>query len=205
MKGKTPFLQFAAALLVSAFFSSIPAIAQSFFPAGSFDPDNVRHDSFMAGWYSTQLTALQESSLLEAKNDPSAQIYRFLWLRSFHRPVAIRVEVHPDGAATVVTKIADGAGGYMPGKLSVDKTEQVPAMETNAFLGKIGELKYWTLPERDPERPGLDGAQWVIEGIDHGKYRVVDRWTPKNGAVRELGLYFLRKLSKLDLKNEPIY
>jgi hypothetical protein len=47
--------------------------------------------------------------------------------------------------------------------------------------------------------------QWVIEGIDHGKYRLLDRWSPENGPVRELGLYFLRDLAHLRLNADEIY
>ena len=38
---------------------------------------------------------------------------------------------------------------------------------------------------------GTDGAQWVVEAIDAGGYRVTERWSPESGAVRELGLALL--------------
>ncbi len=44
-----------------------------------------------------------------------------------------------------------------------------------------------------------------MEGSYNGEYRLVDRWSPQNGPVRELGLYFLRDLARLELKSEPIY
>ncbi|HEX7286249.1 MAG TPA: hypothetical protein VF532_08710 [Candidatus Angelobacter sp.] len=183
----------------------LAAVSQGFFPGGAFYPDNLKLDAFKAKWYSEQLTALEEPPLFKAKQDPGVQSYRFLWLRTFHHPVAVRVVIHPDGAGTVTAKMADGAGGYKPGKLLVDKTELLPPNKVKKLIEKIAQLSYWALPTRDPEPPGLDGAQWVVEGIDHGKYHLVDRWTPKKGAVRELGLYFLRDVASLDLKNEPIY
>jgi hypothetical protein len=181
------------------------AAGQSFFPHALFQPDNPGADAFKAKWYTEQLKALGEPSLFEAKQDSSVQTYRFLWLRSFHRPVAVRVQMHADGSATVLTKMANGAGGYKPGRLFVDKTELAPGDKVKKLTDKIQSLRYWSLPERDPKRQGTDGAQWIIEGVDHGSYRLVDRWSPDNGPVRELGLYFLHQLSGLDLKKEPIY
>jgi len=183
-------------------FITLSVAGQSFFPPGVFHPDNAKLDSFVARWYSDQLTVLEEPSLFKAKQDSSVQSYRFLWLRTFHRPVSVRVLMHPDGSATLVTKVADG---YKPGKLIVNKTESLPPDKVKNFMENLQRLKYWTLPERDTEGSGFDGAQWVVEGVDHGNYRLLDRWSPKNGPVHELGLYFLRNLSKLDLKDEPIY
>lgn len=64
---------------------------------------------------------------------------------------------------------------------------------------------YWQLrPEIDDS--GLDGAQWILEGVKEGRYHVVDRWTPQIGDFREACLYLL-KLSNpsIDLSREDIY
>lgn len=192
-------------LLTLSCFATMRAADEKFFPTGAFYQDNPKLDSFVAKWYSEQLTALEEPSLFEAKRDLTVQSYRFLWLRTFHHPVAVRVLIHPDGSGTVVTKIADGAGGFKPGRLIVNKTESLPPDRVKNLAEKIQRLGYWTLPVRDAKGPGEDGAQWVFEGIERGRYHLVDRWSPRNGPVRELGLYFLRDLSQLDLKGEEIY
>jgi hypothetical protein len=185
--------------------SVLAAVSQGFFPSGLFYPDNPKLDAFVVKWYSEQLTALEEPSLFEAKQDPTLQSYRFLWLRTFHRPVAVRVLIHPDGSGKVITKMADGSGGYKPGKLLVDKAETLPPDRMKKLLEKVEQLSYWTLPARDPKPPGFDGARWIVEGVDHGKYHLVDRWSPTKGPVRELGLYFLRDSARLSLKDEEIY
>ena len=192
-------------LLSVFFFGSMAASGQQFFPTGTFSSNNEKLDSFKSRWYSEQLTALKEPSLFESKLDGTVQSYRFLWLRSFHPPVAIRVLIHADGSGTLVTKMADGAGGYKPGNLIVDKTEPLSADRVKKISENIRRLGYWTLPERDTNREGFDGSQWVIEGVRGGTYRLVDRWSPENGPVRELGLYFIRELSGSYLKDEKIY
>src|SRR5262249_24167185 len=123
-------------------------------------------------------------------------------LRSFGRPIAIRVLMHPDGTGTLTTKMTDRTGqhGLL---LIVNKTEPLPADRVKLFREKIKQLEYWAQPMRDPRPSGYEGARWVLEGVDQGRYRVVDRWSPRNGPVRELGLYFLHALAHL--KEEPIY
>ena len=38
---------------------------------------------------------------------------------------------------------------------------------------------------------GMDGAQWIIEGLDAQGYRLIDRWSPEKGGVRDFGLFLL--------------
>jgi hypothetical protein len=51
---------------------------------------------------------------------------------------------------------------------------------------------------------GNDGSQWIIEGVRNGKYNVVDRWTPRDSAYQELGM-FLINLTDLDIPKKDIY
>src|SRR4051794_28638610 len=44
---------------------------------------------FTVEWYARELATMREPSLNHSNCSP--EIYRFLWLRSFHAPVAIRV------------------------------------------------------------------------------------------------------------------
>src|SRR5437899_2594377 len=41
-------------------------------------------------WYSEHLQAMREPPLTRVAGE--AEVYRFLWLRSFHRPIAIRAQ-----------------------------------------------------------------------------------------------------------------
>lgn len=202
---KCPAGGYRLAALTIFFFNAFAAASQNFFPAGVFHPGNPKVDSFKAKWYTEQLTALQEPSLFKLRQDSSVQSYRFLWLRTFHHPVAIRVLIQPDGTGTLVMKMADGAAGYKPGSLTLNKAESLTRDRVKSVVEKIQHLNYWVLPARDPKAPGFDGAQWIVEGIAHGQYRLVDRWTPESGPVRELGLYFLRDLAHLHLKADEIY
>jgi hypothetical protein len=71
----------------------LTATAQDeFFPKHAFANDS-RNDQFRSDWYSRELRILDEPSLLAIAKDASSESYRFLWLRTFHHPVAIRVDL----------------------------------------------------------------------------------------------------------------
>jgi hypothetical protein len=61
------------------------SVGQQYFPEAAFDEQKKSND-FTAQWYSQQLKALQEPSLWEMSKSIKGQVYRFLWLRSFHHP-----------------------------------------------------------------------------------------------------------------------
>jgi len=77
-------------------------------------------------------------------------------------------------------------------------------MQTSRFLEHVERSKFWKLPPVLDDG-GVDGAQWIIEGVRYGDYHVVDRWSPQNGEIRSLGLYILRDLAKLKLARNEIY
>jgi hypothetical protein len=63
-----------------------------YFPALSNDPSL---DSFVQNWYASTLYAMREPIL--SKEYMGHDIYRFLWLRSFHRPVVFSLHNRKDG------------------------------------------------------------------------------------------------------------
>lgn len=183
-------------------------IGQQYFPDHAFDRLDKSND-FVVDWYSGQLKALKEPSLWQMSKDvQSKQAYRFLWLRSFHHPVAVRLEVQPDGSGILTTKVTSGAGGYEPGKLIEDSTKNVSKEAVRSFLAHVDEVKYWGLPTREPANPNtvnLDGAQWVLEGVRGGNYKIVDRWSPEKGPIRDLGLAITIDLAGMKLLYQDVY
>jgi hypothetical protein len=129
-----------------------------------------------------------EPSVWKAADRKDAEIYRFIWLRTFHPPYAFRLEVRADGTGTLVAKSASGAGGYDPGKLVLNKTLALDAKEVRQFTAALGNLGFWKLPTQESRGPGFDGARWVLEGVKGGRYHVVDRWSPDDGPYRKLML-----------------
>lgn len=177
-----------------------------YFPSGVLGEDK-KLSTFVEEWYSKHLKALKEPSLYElSQKDKDVEIYRFLWLRSFHHPISVRIEINKDGTSKLTSKEANGAGGYDPGRLVRNKTVVLDANTTSWFLGRLMESDYWNLPTLErKDTVGVDGAQWVIEAVKDGKYHVVDRWSPENGAVRSLGIDMMTKLAKFKLIPKTVY
>jgi hypothetical protein len=186
-------------LLMSLF---IQATSKHYFPDGSLDR---RGDNFKTDWYSRQLIALEEPSLSEMAKISTAESYRFIWLRSFHHPIVVRLEPKQDGTSLLTVKIGSGAGGYPPGKLSESYTRMLTVQQTQRFLALLTQTDFWRLPNPVDDNPGEDGSQWLIEGVKGGKYHVVDRWSPKKGPVRELGMMLAFELAGIKVPTQEIY
>ncbi len=186
-------------MLATARASSAPAPVEA--PARYFRPGEFEaapeDDQFVASWYSKHLRALREPALAALAGDGQAHAYRFLWLRTFDAPIALRVDVSPDGSGTLTVKAASGKGGYEPGTLVTNRRRVMPRAEVRRFLSGLATARYWELPTR--ERPEIeedgsitvtaDGAQWILEGVRSGRYHVVDRHSPEHGAYREAALW----------------
>jgi len=165
----------AVLLLLAAFSASASADGTRFFPPNALDRIGIGSGTFEEEWYTRQLTALKEAPLL---NPPSDRVlYRFTWLRTFHHPMAFTLLFRPDGTSRLTVRMASGAGGYAPGTLSLDKTVEVNSELTRNLRKGLDSLGFWEMQTQLPNVDGMDGAQWVLEGNQGGKYHVVVRWS----------------------------
>jgi hypothetical protein len=207
-------------LLIGVFAALVPVSAAraqvTYFPPGILD-DTAKDSQFKEQWYSEQLRALREPSLWESSKNQTIQSYRFLYLRSFHHPISVRLDVNGDGTGLLVTKITTGRGGYTPGRLAVDKKRRLTKQQTDWFLYTVDANAFWSLPAFESPKKhigpngeeivtvNLDGAQWIFEGAKNGKYHVSDRWSPKDGPVHGLGTIMMFDLAKLKLLYPEVY
>lgn len=115
-------------------------------------------DSFVNSWFSAQLFAMQEPVL--SSGHPEQEVYRFTWLRTFHNPISIRAEMQNE-RYYIIKKMANGAGGYDPGKLVVSEVKQISPAQWKQLLRKLDRSKFWRLSTNDPNinRLGTDGAE----------------------------------------------
>lgn len=184
---------------------SIHAQGAKYFPDLAFD-ENQQQNEQRDQWYTKALTAMREPSLLE-ESKSGIQVYRFLWLRSFHNPIAVRLNVNTDGTSLLTVKVTSGKGGYEPGELVKNTVRRLSKQETDWFLSTVQETGYWDMPSY-PEPSNvivLDGAQWIVEAVKDKKYKVVDRASPEKRPIRALGLAMLIDLAKLKLLYQDVY
>jgi hypothetical protein len=188
---------FVAALPIRASLSNV-----NYFPPGTLENDRER-------WYSRNLAALKEPSLYELSKDPKRESYRFLWLRTFNHPIAVRVDVNESGSGLMTIKESNGRGGYAPGALFINKSAKIDRLVvSNLLVDQISSQGFWNLSTEEPPPENvvqLDGAQWILEAVRGGQYKLVDRWSPKEGPVRNLGILMAIDLAHLKLLYEEVY
>ena len=143
----------------------------------------------LRSWYSHQLEAMNEQPLPALEHEDES--YRFLWLRAFHKPVAIHVW-RAGAQHFIVVKRLNGRGGYDPGRFDLYWSHSLTENEWDAFMLHLEHSQYWLMPTQE-EKPMFDGAQWIMEGYREGRYHVVDRKSPDSGAYRDACLYLLRQ------------
>ncbi len=176
---------------------------QGYFPLELFT-DISRYDgydTFHVEWYSNHLKAMKEPLIFNKKQDKS--IFRFLWLRTFHQPITIRIEKYSN-ICSLTWKLCDGAGGYKPGNVIVNETKPVDKQTWNKFQLLLAKADFWNLKTNEAGISGLDGSHWILEGVDEKKYQVVDRWTPGSGRFYEC-CDFLIGLTNLAIKKNEKY
>ena len=148
-------------------------------------------------WYGRQLRATGESQLCQG-GDQAATVYRLTWIPSFHPSVTVRIVAGTNGYV-LTAKILSGAGGYEPGSVARDTTITLADADVGDVSQLLTQARFWELPTIPPTDGmiGLDGAQWVLEGLSAGRYHVVDRWTPDpmgpDGSFRRLAEWILAR------------
>jgi hypothetical protein len=200
-----------------------PAVLSSqYFPAGAFDTST--HSS-SDRWYARTLNALEEPPLFALRNNRSLQVYRFLWLPSFDRPISVRLTINSDGSGSIVARSVDCHTGLLTkvpsdtAKLILDTSSDDTASDVDKahvqdVLGQLQGLAFWEMateegqaaPQASVTTPHsttlraieVDGSRWIIEGIRDGEYHVVDRWSPKENPYSQFCKYLLR-LGKVEV------
>lgn len=157
-------------------------------------------DTFVVRWYSEHLFAMKEPLLFN--ENLNKEVYRFTWLRTFHNPVVVRIERMED-KYLLTWKLCDGAGGYEPGNLTTNESKEINHETWGIFKSKLDALNYWNMSlGRMPI--GTDGSEWILEGVDNEKYKVVTVWTPSQGKFYDACNYLLT-LTDLEINEKDRY
>jgi hypothetical protein len=175
--------------------------AQDYFPEAAFSERKDLH-RLASSWYSSQLKALDEPPLFARRSYKNVECYRFTWLRTFHRPVVLRVDIKQSGDATFTIKVASGKGGYEPGKLVREVRKPLAEPALTKLRSTVLDAKFFSLPTAGGDE-GLDGSRWIVEVVRGGRYHVVSRWTPQDGPVHQIGSQLIELATGDDLV--PVY
>ena len=105
-------------------------------------------------------------------------------------------------------RMTSGKGGNNPGRMVRYGVSWLTKTKTQSFLAALENMNFWelrTLPVANDDIVGLDGAQWIVEGVKNGQYHVIDRFSPDTkDPVRAIGLLAL-KLGRLRIRSGDVY
>ncbi len=151
------------------------------------------------------LRAMEEPQLGNLKAEEQA--FRFLWMRSFHPPILVQVE-RRSAAASLYVKMLDSPWFTRPegthvGRLVVQRRKAISSAQWYR-LAELRRAGFWHQSGPDPQQGGVDGAMWLLEGYSWGEHRIVERWSPREGPVRELALAML-ELAEVQVEPRYIY
>lgn len=170
----------------------------AYFPVGAF----TGSDSARANWYAGALAAMSEPSLVEHRGE----VLRFLWLRTFHRPMAVRLAWQP-GGCLVVLSILDGRAAESLGSPWRRDSTVTDAARCDAVRASLMAAGF-----AQPQPPNVrkrDGSEWVFEGNGASGYHVVARWSPElsepSRPFAAAGRAFLALAAWDQAPDDPIY
>jgi hypothetical protein len=197
-------LSLLAGLILIALFAGGPA--QQYFPPGALSSNN-KMDRIKAEWYSSELAALREPSVWKGSSElPKAEVYRFLWLRSFNASICIRLTIKDDGTGSLTTKEGNVHGGTELGKLTRVETRTISRAQMKAFLDRVRTVQFWNIRSPSNDLGGVDGSQWIIEGARQGTYKVVDVWSASaSDPIHALGAMLAFDLAHMRIPSKLIY
>lgn len=159
-------------------------------------------DDFRCEWYTKHVIAMQETNLSKEIGDH----YRFIWLRTFHHPIMVRIS-WVDQECKLVVKQLSGLGGYEPGQLTHEESRTLSYSEREKFYNLINETRFWK-PQPVVDGSGLDGAQWILEGYRDHNYHIWDIWSPRSVPQFELfykTCRYMLNLSNLKIPAKEVY
>ena len=154
-----------------------------------------------AEWLKSQLVGLHEDCLYNNRNNRNSTIYRFTWLRSFHHPIAIRIE-KIENKIMLYWKVGKGAGGYEPKGLKKSGKKRLSLKEWTEFERLVKGSNFDSLPN-EKYIPMTDGATWTLERKTSDSFKAHHSNCP-NKEIKEACLYLL-SLTKIKIKEDDKY
>ncbi|MEG8219187.1 hypothetical protein OSJ57_00955 [Sphingomonas sp. HH69] len=143
--------------------------------------------------YATVLQIANERPIFPdqpSKHKRMAKTVRFTWLRTFHAPVVIRIEIDEKGKAQIFATRLSGQGGYSFGSIADQPLKTLSRDEAKKIIALFRAEAFPPAQARCGP-PGMDGARWLLEGVDDAGYHFSERWSPRKGHMHDLGVYML--------------
>jgi hypothetical protein len=137
-------------------------------------------------WFGKFLAEMNEPTLPEFTKDVNVEVYRMIILPTWGNSILVRVQKHGT-IYSLSSRRLDGQAGFELGKLVEAKDSELSEEDSKALQQLIQNLSFFQLAADDGVL-GLDGDEWILEGVFQGKYHTVKRWCASsyNPDKREL-------------------
>jgi hypothetical protein len=122
--------------------------------------------------YSRDMYKLGERPLWTPSHG-NQNIYRFTHLGTFTGPKAVTLTVLPDGSGQIGMSVIDESHD----QVMSERTLTVSKDRVSDFLKRLDAAHFWEMATEKQSR-GLDGAEWIMEGVQQSNYHVAVRWCP---------------------------
>lgn len=174
--------------------------------------DKPSLDEIIRSDYCDGLNSMHEPTIPAASHPNSKEVYRFLWFRSFHPAVIVRIDVAPDMTGTLTlhsdrTIVLQRELTSQQTKQPINSVTALTRQQVAALRKLIRHDRFWNSPSQfhlnmefgpfaTPIPKGQeilvsDGAQWVIEGQSGDRYHVIGDEGGFPGPVWDIGLAML--------------
>jgi hypothetical protein len=154
-------------------------------------------------WYSMFLTAMNEPALkVLAKKDRTTTVYRFLCLPAFHDPISVRFVKSARGVTLTAVRLKLDHE-YQPVRVVARRSAELTLAQWERIAKQLAKARFWDLPTNQREPFGgfsVDGHLLVIEGVNEGRYHVVQRSNPPGGNFVDLCQAMLF-MSRIDVRS----
>jgi hypothetical protein len=186
-------------------------IALVFFSLAKAQDSSVR-ERLLQSKGNIKLSGLFNEPPVLPVDDPDVEIYRMTFIPTFFNPIKIRVEKRKADYILIAKRLS-GQGGFEVGTLKTERRRLLKAAEWQQLIALLTQAGFWDMPytdkEREPKEKGeleicLDGSEWVLEGVKHGRFHAVNRYCPDVRSFQAIGGY-LAKLSGLGIKERELY
>ncbi len=158
------------------------SLLADYFPPQTFTD---RAGEILVHWFSRELYALEEKPLWPPASG-NQRTYRITLLPSFSPPESVTLTVSADGSGQINFRAADSRRQH----LSVDSGSTMTPQQVAGFSQSLYDLQFWQLPTQLPQlrrEIEMDGTEWILEGVEDGKYHVVLRWCPGTTPFGQAG------------------
>ncbi len=171
---------------------------------GTFSRNVPSLSDFRLSWYAAQLRAMHEPSLLDLAKDKSVLAYRFVWLRTFHHPIAVSKSAATRWDRPTSLGRDDRRRGLQSrSDTQIRKPVKCATTRSMRFQALLHAIDYWSMPTQDSDE--CDSTALVdFRRSRDGQYHVVTRWSPRNRSL-PCKLLVFTKLSKIKVEPEEIY